>query len=95
MASPNAIEEINSPLPRLIGYLYPLSGNGYATSMSVFLTANPSSLNLAIFELRIKQKTLFNMYCTEDFPKRKYKVMKNKSDYEIITQKFVMFGVFF
>lgn len=35
-ASPNAIHEIDSPLPRPIGYLVPLSGSGYATSMSVF-----------------------------------------------------------
>ncbi|MBD5241801.1 MAG: hypothetical protein HDS59_06955 [Barnesiella sp.] len=32
------LDRINSPLPRLIDYRCPLSGSGYATSMSV-LTA--------------------------------------------------------
>ncbi len=33
-ASPNALHEIYSPLPRLIGYLIPAVGYGYTTSMS-------------------------------------------------------------
>lgn len=55
-ASPNALQRINSPLPRHIEYRSPLSGSGYTTSMSVNTTAFNPSVNLKFGEFPLKDK---------------------------------------
>ena len=74
-ASPNALNAINSPLPRLIGYRYPLVGERIYDKHERLLTALPAFERLAIFDRRIKQKTLPKMSrinARGDYPTQSY-----------------------